>query len=227
MHDPGGLCGTEVTSTINGQSTGSGSTDYSDCYSTYFGPVADGYGGNDFASNTEAQIADALDGISQQMAALAAALSPQGLLAAAESRVKADLANPACAKDFKNVTKVLNKLNQIGFSNQGTPAFTYSEGVYTPANKSPLGEYNPFTKSINLNSQINWLTPWSSPAIVNGSLTNVDYAAGEASSLGLSSITPGQLMDITILHELEHYSNAIGNPDKASVESKLFQDCIK
>jgi hypothetical protein len=41
------------------------------------------------------------------------------------------------------------------------------------------------------------------------------------------SISPTQLMDISLLHELEHKSNKIGNPDDPSVELQLWNDCIK
>lgn len=40
-------------------------------------------------------------------------------------------------------------------------------------------------------------------------------------------MTAGQFMDIVVLHELAHYDGAVGNPDKASNELKLWNDCVK
>lgn len=160
-------------------------------------------------------------------------------LSSAQTAVASDLAKPGCAKDFKNVANDLNKLSQIGFSNFGVPTFvTNNQGQTVPKGQNPLqwmrnpcfnsiGCYNPFTKSINLNSSINWLDPSSQTATLNGSPFTYNALSSEGGIVGDSSITTAQFMDITILHELAHYNGAIGSPDNAAVEAQLWKDCIK
>ena len=64
--------------------------------------------------------------------------------------------------------------------------------------------------------------------LLNGSSSALDLLAGQAAALAVSSVTAGQFMDLTILHELSHYSGAIGNPDtNPDVEKALWNDCIK
>ena len=35
------------------------------------------------------------------------------------------------------------------------------------------------------------------------------------------------LLDMTLLHEAAHYKGNIGNPDIATVEKRLWDDCIQ
>jgi hypothetical protein len=149
-------------------------------------------------------------------------------LSAAEAQVKQDLSNPACAKDFKNVGADVTKLGQIKTSAMGDPAFHTENGVIvTNTNSPPLGQYNALTRSITINSSINWGLPGLQQATLDGQPYFTNLLAGEANYLNVASINPAQLLDMTILHELSHYNGAIGNPDNQSVEQQLWQDCIK
>ena len=95
-----------------------------------------------------------------------------------------------------------------------------------------MARYNPITRSINLNSMINWDDPDFQPAIVDGVGNLIDgpfvqLLQGEAALLGVDSVTAAQFMDISIFHELSHFNGAIGNPDNPAVERALWTDCIK
>lgn len=66
--------------------------------------------------------------------------------------------------------------------------------------------------------------------LVDGTQTPSDFIAGELDNLGLpltTAMSAEQFMDIVILHELAHYDGAIGSPDKAKNELKLWNDCVK
>jgi RHS repeat-associated protein len=158
------------------------------------------------------------------------ASSLPSFLADAEARVAADLMKAGCGSDFKNASKDISKLGQIGFSNQGTLLFsTDSQGNIVPTKGTPgLGKYNGFTGSINLNYQVNWLLPNQTAALLNGNPYTPDLLGGQAAALGVPSVTADQLIDLTILHELSHYNGALGNPDNdPTVEERLWADCIK
>jgi hypothetical protein len=88
--------------------------------------------------------------------------------------------------------------------------------------------YNGFSGSINLNSTVDWRYPGNTLVSLDGSAYMMDLLAGQAYSLGVSSVSAEQFMDITILHELSHYNGALGDPDRnPAVERALWTDCIK
>ena len=151
------------------------------------------------------------------------------LLSASIARVKADLSNSDCAKDFRNAAAAAAKASTIGFSDQGMLQYTQQNGVITPKRGTPgLARYNRFTGSINLNSQVDWSFPSRTFALLDGASWMEDLLADQAAAVGASSITGAQFMDLTILHELSHYRGAIGNPDtNSAVEGRLWNDCIK
>jgi RHS repeat-associated protein len=152
-----------------------------------------------------------------------------GLLTAAKARVKADLAKPDCAADFKDVSAVMGKIDQITFSSQGPLKFHSEDGQPVANRRSPgLGRYNPLTGSISLNSNVNWLDPSQTPATLDGKNWTYNALGAQAAALGAAAVSAQQLMDLAILHELSHYKGAIGSPDKSpGVEQKLWKDCIK
>jgi RHS repeat-associated protein len=151
------------------------------------------------------------------------------LLAAAIERVQADLNKPDCAKDFKSASAASSKAGSVGFSNQGELQYVERDGTIMPKKRSPgVARYNPFTGSINLNTQVDWRDPGNTFAVLNGSAWTVNLLAGQAKALGVSTVTAQQFMDLTILHELSHYNGSIGNPDKnRAVEEALWTDCIQ
>src|SRR5437867_3735398 len=59
------------------------------------------------------------------------------LLSDSKNRVRKDLAKGPCAGDFKNIDAVLNKLDNIGFSNQGQGKFHTENGVPVADKRSP------------------------------------------------------------------------------------------
>ena len=149
------------------------------------------------------------------------------LLKASTARVQADLKKSKCAKLFTNPNDAINKAAHVGFSNQRVPHLVTVNGQITNGpHPASLGEYNPITGSVRLNSQINWVNPANTAATLDGKRYNYNVLAGEAQYLGVPSVSGAQLMDITILHELSHFRGAIGNPDNPSVEKSLFNDCI-
>ena len=83
------------------------------------------------------------------------------LLKASIARVQADLAKPNCGGDFKNAAQTSQKAGTVGFSDQGELQFvTTPDGVIQQAPHSPgEGNYAPISRSINLNSQVNWVRP--------------------------------------------------------------------
>jgi hypothetical protein len=151
------------------------------------------------------------------------------LLRASILRVQADLANPDCAKDYRDAGAASKKAGAVGFSHMGQLQYTQQNGKIVPTRRTPgVGRRNPFTGSINLNSDVNWASPSSTFALLDGASYMVDLLGGQAAQLGVASVTAGQFMDLTILHELSHYNGAIGNPDRdPRVERALWNDCIK
>jgi RHS repeat-associated protein len=150
-------------------------------------------------------------------------------LLASVSRVRAALALPDCARNFRDADAASRRAGSIGFSDQGSLRYTTVDGVIKPARRSPgLGRYNPFTGSISLNSRVNWATPAATFALLDGAVWMNDLLRGQAAMLGVTAVSASQLMDLTILHELSHYSGAIGNPDRnPTVERMLWLDCIR
>jgi RHS repeat-associated protein len=146
------------------------------------------------------------------------------LLKASIARVQADLKKANCANDFKDANAAMSRASDVGFSDQGTPKFRTKDGQVTGT--ATLGKYNRFTGSINLNTSINWADPANTSATLDGKPYNFNALAAEPSFLAVPSMSAGQLMDITILHELSHLKGAIGNPDNPSVEKTLWNDCI-
>ncbi len=151
------------------------------------------------------------------------------LLKASIARVQADLAKPNCGGDFKNAAQTSQKAGTVGFSDQGELQFvTTPDGVIQQAPHSPgEGNYAPISRSINLNSQVNWVDPANTSALLNGSPYTYNALAAYANYLGVSSVSADQLMDMDVLHELSHYNGAIGNPDNVKVMQELWVDCIQ
>ncbi len=154
------------------------------------------------------------------------------LLSASIGRVTADLLKPECAKDFKNVSKTVNELSNISFHDYGEATVSTNKAGKNRTKGGQWGQYNPFTHSINLNSNssVNWADPSHSMDLLNGVQTPSDFIAGELSFLGLPATTPmtaSQFIDLVVLHELAHYDGRVGNPDKGANEIKLWNDCVK
>jgi len=78
-----------------------------------------------------------------------------------------------------------------------------------------------------VNSNINWIDPSNTSAVLDGQSYSYNALSAEAQLLNVSSVTGSQFMDIVILHELAHFSSTIGNPDNATVEQQLWNDCVK
>jgi RHS repeat-associated protein len=188
---------------------------------------------NSFDQDVANQIAAAIAAADQAAEQIAAQLtmSLQDRLSDAENRIKQDLSKSDCAKDFKNLNAVLKKLGQIQTKDLGDPAYISQDGLPVANPKSPpLGLYTSrgFSSTITINSSINWALPSFQSATLNGQPWTINLLTAEAYHLGVPSVSPDQLLDITILHELSHYNGAIGDPDKdPSVEKRLWQDCIK
>jgi hypothetical protein len=155
--------------------------------------------------------------------------SPASLLESAKARLAAALNKKDGAKDFKNVANVLKKLQTVGFSNQGIIRFVTVNGIEEPADGSPgVARYNPFGRSVNLNSSVNWTDPSKIVKLLDGKLGTSDQLIATAFSLGVTDVSAAQFMDLSILHVLSHYSGALGNPDSdPTVEKNLWADCIK
>ena len=152
----------------------------------------------------------------------------QSALDTAKKDLEGDLAKPDCAKDFKYASNDINKLTSIGFRDYGTVTEATAPDGSLQVTSSELGLYNQVTKSINLNSAINWSDPNNTPAIVNGQSGIYPALAAEAAYINVPTLTTGQFMDLIILHELSHYNGSIGNPDNGpAVEQQLYKDCIK
>jgi RHS repeat-associated protein len=161
-------------------------------------------------------------GTRRESSAIAAQLS------AAKGRVRNDLSKPNCARHFTDVNAILSKLNNISIKNLGQLTFATSPGgvINATSNSPGLGQYNPITKSITLNSAVNWISPNSTAASLNGKSWTYPALAAEGVLVGDASITASGLMDITIIHELAHYKGT-SNPDAPGAEKVLWKDCIK
>lgn len=157
-------------------------------------------------------------------------LTPFAFLAASIRRLAERLSQEECASLFKDPKAATNKLGEITFTEQGVPRYTTTpSGKHILASRSSpgYGVYNPFTRSIKLNSSVQWANPANSKATLDGKPWTIDLLAGQAHALGVPSMTAQQLMELTILHELSHYTGAIGNPDRsAHVERQLWEKCI-
>jgi len=82
----------------------------------------------------------------------------QSLLAASIKRVQADLLTASCAKDFKNAANASTKAGQTTFHDYGfLRVTTQPDGSYETKVLAPA--INPLTRTINLNSDINWADP--------------------------------------------------------------------
>ena len=149
------------------------------------------------------------------------------LLKQAIGRVSTDLGKVDCAKDFKNVANDLSKVSSVGLTGMATPTLVTASDGSLKVTGGALGVFNWLTRSINLNSSINWGDPNNTSAMVNGQSGVYAALTAESNYINQPSMTAGQLMDMVILHELSHYNGAIGSPGSASVEKRLWQDCIK
>jgi hypothetical protein len=143
----------------------------------------------------------------------------QDILNAAIERVKQDLMNPDCAKDYKNASKSAGKINGSTFGNLGLLAFSGPDSV-----GGPFGQYD---GKITLNTAVNWLDPAHTIGLQNGTLYSYNALSATASTLGVTSLTANQLIDQVLLHEVAHYNSTIGDPDNAAVNKQIFEDCVK
>jgi RHS repeat-associated protein len=149
------------------------------------------------------------------------------LLNLSRQRLRDDLKKTKCASLFTNVDDVLAKINKIGISDQGMLQFHTEDGKEIPNEKSPgLAQYSRITKSVNLNSQVDWSNPNYTLAGLDAAPWYYRAADAEAYFLGLGSITAEQLMDIVLLHELSHYRGTL-DPHVSGSERTLWDNCIK
>ncbi len=148
------------------------------------------------------------------------------LISASAQRISKYLAKPDCAKDFSDVKAALGKLSGVGTKDLGTPTFHTENGKIVPDGSGPFGIYNRVTKSVNLNSSINWSDPNKTTGLLDGKPYLYPALSAEGQVVGDPSITVQQFMDITILHELSHYKGTM-DPDRTGVEEVLWHDCVK
>ena len=129
-----------------------------------------------------------------------------GMLSQAERQVAQDLAKPACAADFKSpLAPAISSLANATFADLGP---------ITPG-KSQISECNMITGELEINSQVTWCNPQS---------FLIKFASKEVQASG--AISSSELMDLALLHELEHLYGTIGNPDNPIVMQDLYKDCI-
>ncbi len=147
------------------------------------------------------------------------------LLAAAKDRVRADLQKPDCAKHFKDVAGCQSELSKVGFKDWGQLKFTTVNGEIQSSKSNTVGDYNRLTGAITLNSEVNWIDPDNTAALLDGQPYTYPALGAEASFLGVPKVTAGQYMDINILHELAHYSGRF-DPDKEGNTATLWKDCV-
>jgi hypothetical protein len=181
------------------------------------------------AGNTERDTAVAIRNLGRQVDAEERS-NFTSLLADSIKRVQGYLSDPDCAKNFRDPAAAIRKAGTVGFSDQGVVQYTTQpNGEIAGRRGSPgVARYNSFTGSINLNSTVNWMEPNKTNALLDGASWVSDLLAGQAHALGVSSVTAGQYMDLTLLHELSHYTGAIGDPDRnEAVERMLWKDCIR
>ncbi len=68
--------------------------------------------------------------------------------------------------------------------------------------------------------------PNNTPDVEDGKPGVYHAADAQAAHIGEKQPSPAQFMDLSVIHELEHY-NGTADPDNASVEKELWHDCIK
>jgi RHS repeat-associated protein len=154
-----------------------------------------------------------------------------GLLAASIKRVQADLLKNACAKDYKNAQKTSAKAATAHFADLGPLQLIMQDDrvVPNPSKKAPPDAmYDPI-RGIRFNSEVNWASPSNTFGVLvpSGASVMFDLLPGEAYAVGAATMTADQYMDIVLLHELAHYNGAIGDPDNAEVERRIWNDCIR
>jgi hypothetical protein len=153
-------------------------------------------------------------------------------------RVQGYLTNSNCAKDYGNAQAAINKANSIHFANLGYIEVEIQNGrivPHDPRHSPPVAWDTGFGifSSISLNSMVDWLWPNNTFAIIvggplNGAQTMYDLLAASAYEIGVPvPVTAAQFMDITLLHELEHFSRKLGNPDDPTIERQLWNDCVR
>jgi hypothetical protein len=99
-----------------------------------------------------------------------------------------------------------------------------------PPSPSLAGRECPYSKSIALNSDVNWVNPNRTAAEMNYKPYNYLGLNAMAYRLGLptGSVSANQYMDLVLLHEASHYNATIGNPDDdPKVMKALWKDCVK
>ena len=77
-----------------------------------------------------------------------------------------------------------------------------------------------------MNSAINLFNPNNTPDVEDGKPSIYHAADAQATRIDEKQLNPAQLMDISVIHELEHY-NGTADPDNASVEKELWHDWLK
>jgi RHS repeat-associated protein len=147
-------------------------------------------------------------------------------LIAAKQRVKKDLDKPECAKDFGDVDAAKKHVDQAIYNDLGKPTFeTDSDLINQTSGYAAMA--NELTGQIYFNSEVNWIDPDKTSAVLDGQSWVWAAASDAAQMLGVDSLTAAQFIEIVLLHEVAHIDGKIGNPNDSDVTKKLFDDCMK
>jgi RHS repeat-associated protein len=171
--------------------------------------------------------------------AVAATATPKDMLNQAKQDVKQNLKKKPCASHFNNVSAMEDQVDKTSFKNLGKIRYKSIPGGITPENgTAPLAHEfaQPYTTAlgqtytypvVQLNSAVNWVDPNNTAALLNGKPFAAPILNGSANYVGAAAMTPQQLMDLTIFHEMSH-TKQFGrmDPDLQKNQQKLWKDCI-
>jgi RHS repeat-associated protein len=142
----------------------------------------------------------------------------------------------ATALGADSVGQARDKLQgiKITYNNLGNLQFVRDQNNnLVAAQGSKVAAYNPNlgSRGINLNTNVNWVDPNNTTALnPEGNQFQYRLLDAKAYSLGISSMTAEQFMDITIAHELSHSFGTKHQNDPDSItnlDKNIWEKCFK
>lgn len=169
---------------------------------------------------------------SQVQTSISASTPLSTLYKHSRSRLLKRVTDPDCAGAMgaPSPNEAARKLRKISITPKNMGRLKLKPGGSGALESSPaIARYNPVLgwRGIHLNAQVNWGDPNNTLAErPGGGLQVVRLLDYQAAALGEPSITAGDFMDITILHELAHSFGEV-HPDVLKFERNIWTKCLK
>jgi RHS repeat-associated protein len=160
-----------------------------------------------------------------------ATFSLKNATSSSRARVEGMLARNDCALAIgaKNSSAAVKRAHGMNLTSDdnGIPR-QLSNGTLAKKGKgSEMAHYNSFKffTAIEFNSDINWADPAHQLyRKADGTIGTYDLLGAYATSLGVSSLTPEEMMDAVLLHELAHSFGRNGDKDP-SIDVDIWKRC--